>query len=303
MFAIRPVIGDTMTLEYNGPREGLQVNLQKVIHVYRGFKAAEDEIATMGYGDSGSCNINTACTNANDWRDQVNSVAVLLNTASRGYCSGAMINNQFPGKQTFLTAAHCSPGANDILMFNYQSPTCAGQNPGLSTQTVQGLTTLARSTTYDFHLMQVNEAIPATYNVYANGFDARPSSQGETKYNDVVGIHHPSIDVKKISRSSSGATNSRYLGANGNSHWWVKTWELNRTPTATDYGTTEGGSSGSPLFNSDKQIIGQLHGGYAACGARNVDDYYGATYQSWNAGMSVHLVTNPATTTLNGAYL
>jgi hypothetical protein len=42
MFAIRPVICDTMTLGYNGPCEGLQVNLQKVIHVYRGFKAAED---------------------------------------------------------------------------------------------------------------------------------------------------------------------------------------------------------------------------------------------------------------------
>jgi lysyl endopeptidase len=134
MFASRLVMSDTMTLEYNGPREGLQVNLQKVIHVYRGFKAAEDEIATMGYGNSRACNINTACTNANDWRDQVNSVAVLLNTASRGYCSGSMINNQFPGKHTFLTAAHCIPGANDILMFNYQSATCAGQNPGLSTQ-------------------------------------------------------------------------------------------------------------------------------------------------------------------------
>jgi hypothetical protein len=47
MFAIRPVLGDTMTLEYNGPREGLQANLQKVIHVYRGFKVEEDEIATM----------------------------------------------------------------------------------------------------------------------------------------------------------------------------------------------------------------------------------------------------------------
>jgi hypothetical protein len=144
-----------------------------------------------------------------------------------------MINNQFRRKQTFLTAAHCNPGFNDILMFNYQSPTCAGQNPGLSTQTVQGLRTLGRSTLYDFHLMEVREKFPASYNVFANGVDATPSSLGETKYKDVVGIHHPSIDVKKISRSSSDVTLSPYLGA---LHWWVKTWELNRTPTATDYG-------------------------------------------------------------------
>jgi V8-like Glu-specific endopeptidase len=302
-FAIRPVVGDTITLEYNGPREGLEVNLQKVIHVYRGFKAVEDDISSLGYGDSGSCNVNVACSEADDWRDQVNSVAVLLNTLSRGYCSGSMINNAFPGKQTFLTAAHCRPGSNDILMFNYQSPTCNNQNPGLSSQTVQGLTTLASSNTYDFQLMEVRETIPASYNVYANGWTAEASSQGETKYDDVVGIHHPSIDVKKISRSSNGATNSRYLGANGNSHWWVKTWELNRSPTATDYGTTEGGSSGSPLFNSQKQIIGQLHGGYAACGARNIDDYYGATYQSFKAGMAEHLVTDINVEQMGGAYL
>jgi hypothetical protein len=91
-----------------------------------------------------------------------------------------MINNQFPGKQTFLTAAHCNPGANDILMFNYQSPICAVQNPGLSTQTIQGLTTLARSTTYDFHLMQVVEAIPATYNVYAMTLDLHPRVRQST---------------------------------------------------------------------------------------------------------------------------
>jgi V8-like Glu-specific endopeptidase len=301
-FAIRPVMGDTVTFEYNGPRENVQINLQKVIHVYRGFAAAEDEISSMGYGDSGSCNVNTACPESNDWTDQVNSVAVLLNTASRGYCSGAMINNNL-GKQTFLTAAHCRPGSNDILMFNYQSPTCSGQNPGMSSQTVQGITTLASSSTYDYQLMEVRETIPASYNVYANAWTAAPSSQGQTAYADVVGIHHPSIDVKKISRSSNGATNSRYLNANGDSHWWVKTWELNRSPTATDYGTTEGGSSGSPLFNAQKQIIGQLHGGYAACGARNVDDYYGATYQSFRNGMAEHLVSDTSQTSLGGAYL
>jgi len=301
-FAIRPVVGDTVTFEYNGPRENVEINLQKVIHVYRGFAAAEDEISSMGYGDSGSCNVNTACNESNDWRDQVNSVAVLLNTQSRGYCSGAMINNAFPGKQTFLTAAHCRPGNNDILMFNYQSPTCAGQNPGMSSQTVQGITTLASSSTYDYQLMEVRETIPASYNVYANAWTAEVSSQGETKYGDVVGIHHPSIDVKKISRSSNGATNSRYLNAGGDSHWWVKTWELNRSPTSTDYGTTEGGSSGSPLFNAQKQIIGQLHGGYAACGARNVDDYYGATYQSYRNGMAEHLVSD-GSLSLGGAYI
>ena len=33
-----------------------------------------------------------------------------------------------------------------------------------------------------------------------------------------------------------------------------------------DDGTTEPGSSGSPLFDQNHRVIGQLHGGYAACG-------------------------------------
>ena len=51
----------------------------------------------------------------------------------------------------------------------------------------------------------------------------------------------------------------------GTTHWRIDAWED---------GTTEGGSSGSPLFNDDKQVIGQLHGGVASC-FNNINDYYG----------------------------
>ena len=277
-FAVRPVRGDTVTFEYNGPRVGLELEVEKVIHVYKGMYGEGEK----GFGDSGSCNVNTVCNEADDWRDQVDSVTVLLNTASRGYCSGSMINNA-EGDPMFLTANHCRPTANDIILFNYDSTSCP--YPGTNVpyaDTAQGLVTLATASASDYQLMMVQEEIPDSYNAYLNGWDARPSFQGETKYNDVYGIHHPSVDVKKISRSSLGATSSAYLNTNGQTHWWVKTWEIGRTPNATDYGTTEGGSSGSPLFNADKQIIGQLHGGYASCN-NNVDDYYGALWVSFPA--------------------
>jgi len=45
-------------------------------------------------------------------------------------------------------------------------------------------------------------------------------------------------------------------------------------------GTTEGGSSGSPIFNDDHRIVGQLHGGYAACG-NDLSDWYGRIFTSW----------------------
>ena len=50
-----------------------------------------------------------------------------------------------------------------------------------------------------------------------------------------------------------------------------------------DVGTTEPGSSGSPLFDQNHRVVGQLHGGYAACG-NNSSDWYGRFFKSWTGG-------------------
>ncbi|VAX42280.1 Lysyl endopeptidase [hydrothermal vent metagenome] len=55
--------------------------------------------------------------------------------------------------------------------------------------------------------------------------------------------------------------------------------------TDWDTGTTEPGSSGSPLFNQDHRVIGQLHGGYAACGNDDAD-WYGKFSVSWTGSSS-----------------
>ncbi|MBE5316080.1 MAG: proprotein convertase P-domain-containing protein [Xanthomonadales bacterium] len=52
-----------------------------------------------------------------------------------------------------------------------------------------------------------------------------------------------------------------------------------------DQGTTEGGSSGSGLWDQNKRLVGQLHGGSAACG-NDLSDYYGRLSVSWNGGGS-----------------
>ena len=65
--------------------------------------------------------------------------------------------------------------------------------------------------------------------------------------------------------------------------WWIDAWED---------GVTEGGSSGSPLFDQNHRIIGQLYGGAAACSG-NVNngqfDYYGRMGVSFNNGITEHL--------------
>lgn len=50
-----------------------------------------------------------------------------------------------------------------------------------------------------------------------------------------------------------------------------------------DVGTTEDGSSGCPLFNGEKRIVGQLHGGDAAC-SNSKPDWFGRLYLSWTGG-------------------
>ena len=91
-----------------------------------------------------------------------------------------------------------------------------------------------------------------------------------------VAIHHPSTDEKSISFEDDPTTTTSYFGTavpgNG-SHIRVEDWDL---------GTTEDGSSGSPLFDPDHRVVGQLHGGLAACG-NDDPDWYGRLSTSWPA--------------------
>jgi len=73
------------------------------------------------------------------------------------------------------------------------------------------------------------------------------------------------------------------------SYWWIREWDI---------GTTEGGSSGGPLFNSAKRLIGTLSGGRARCGDSigynaetdrviynnvfNYDDYFTRFGMAWD---------------------
>jgi hypothetical protein len=54
------------------------------------------------------------------------------------------------------------------------------------------------------------------------------------------------------------------------------------TRTETNWGVTEGGSSGSPIFNDQGLIVGQLTGGEASCSNLTGPDYYGKFSHSWD---------------------
>ncbi|MBS4014066.1 MAG: T9SS type A sorting domain-containing protein [Bacteroidetes bacterium] len=276
LFPVSFIFSDNVIVEYNEPKgvefEG-KLSISEVTH---GYRTLADYV--KAFGQAGSCNVNVACPQGAAWGNQINSVLMLAssNGVSNGFCSGALINNtNNDGTPYFLSANHCYSAPGSVFyIFNWQSATCSNPGSSPSFQSVAGATDRARNAASDFWLVQLNTTPPQSYNPYYSGWNRTTDA---TMSGTIWGIHHPRGDIKKISWATGGATTSNYLGATGSgtTHWRVGSW--------SDGTTTEGGSSGSPLFDPQGRIMGQLHGGYAACG--NTDpDWYGKLGVSWTGG-------------------
>lgn len=260
--------GDEATLELYESRSVIgqsELHLQRVVHGYRSLDFKKKYI-----GDSGNCNNNVVCPEGDAWRDQIRSVGILLSqdNLSAGFCTGALINNACSEEKAyFLTANHCgADNPTTVVGFNFESTTCVNNSGPYLDNTVSGVSLKASNGGSDFMLLELSSLPPASYNVFYSGWD-----RSSTPPNGQVGIHHPAGDLKKISFDNEAAVNGNFQGAQC---WRVLAWED---------GTTEGGSSGSPLYNLDGNIVGQLYGGTANC-SNNVDDYYGRFDVSWDGG-------------------
>ena len=273
--------GAECTIEYYEPAavEGQgEIEIDGIVHGYRSIPNSTSDIL-KNFNDSGSCNYDVDCAIGNGWEDQIKSVGMHLLANGTRFCSGALINNTANDcKPYFLTANHCfggtSAGAragdilNDIFMFNYHSPTpaCPGtpNADGPTNQTVVGGTVLSNAATSDFFLIELDDNPLNFYDVYYSGWNRATSGTTNT-----TAIHHPAGDVKKFSVDNDAPID--------NNSFWTVVWEQ---------GTTEGGSSGSPLFDQNKRIIGQLWRGSASCNNPNGTDDYGSLAYSWNSNGS-----------------
>lgn len=296
-FANAPIASSSIVLEYLEPAsvEGQgRINISKVIHGYRDTFAKN----RGPFGTSGSCNINVNCPLGDDWQNEKTGVAIIVTSNNSAVCSGTIVNNTAEdAKPYFLTANHCTQSANLgdwIFIFNHESEECIGTS-GPVDQSINGAELVATDSPSDFALLLLNDDIPAEYNVFFCGW-----SNADVPADSTVGIHHPSGDLKKISKDIHPSVSSSY-GNTPNTHWEVSNWE---------FGTTEGGSSGSALFNFDGHIVGQLHGGQASC-TNNSYDRYGKIAYSWtnndNASPNKRLKdwldpTNSGVTTWDGKY-
>ncbi|MCE9596220.1 MAG: hypothetical protein K8S98_18675 [Planctomycetes bacterium] len=285
-FAIEPVPGEALTFEYfepaNAPTGLLRIG--EVIHAYRDVFGTGATKAG-GAKASGSCNINVNCPLGANYQDVKRTVARLV--MGGVLCSGSLVTNTAnDGKQYFMTANHCYSGnpATWVFQFNYEAATCAGTTG--TPKSVTGATLKTKSATGDHCLVQITPAIPQNYNAYLAGWN-----RSTTNPTMGTGIHHPQGDIKKICQDINTLTKATF---GGTSCWHISQW---------DSGVTEGGSSGSPIYDANKRYVGQLYGGSATCGFL-FDDYYGRFDISMGAGLATYLdPTASGATTTNGREL
>lgn len=287
------VTGDIVWIEYFEPANVSQIsrlNIGSVIHGYRMGKVHQYFDENRGLNDSGICNFDVNCPTGNDFDNLKNIVkkAVALLTLGNGYlCSASLINNTASDKKPYLlTANHCLQNSDPTywsVRFNWMSPSpvCGSEDDSVDIQTnftASGAELKASNSLSDFALVELVNPIPASWDIAFAGWD-----MNDTEPLFEVGIHHPNGDIMKICRDDDGAVKEN---ANGTEVWLIggvsvgsgNGWEL---------GTTESGSSGSPLFDDSGRIIGQLYAGQSSCdGIENNNDYdiYGRLGVSWDAG-------------------
>ena len=269
---------DQVVIELQVPMSRMhevELELGQVVHGYRPVLLShfDDDMEQRGpYGTSGSCNNNVNCAVGADWQVEKRAVAMILSGGS-ALCTGSLVNNTAnDGTPYFLTANHCYSNTvgSWVFVFNHETTGCTGTT-GPTNQTVSGSVLRAKNAGSDFCLLELNSIPPASYNVQYAGWDASDAAS----VTSAVGIHHPSGDLKKISFENNAVPQGTWSGAQT---WDVQQW---------DDGITEGGSSGSPLFDQNHRIIGQLYGGLSGCSGsveNGEGDSYGRFGISWNTG-------------------
>lgn len=288
IFSTEILAGNIITIELLVPQkvnENAHFVIAEIGHIYRSANFLNSSL--KNYGGSDPCEVNVNCIEGNNWQKQKRGVAkVVVKTGnSLSLCSGTLLNNtRRDFTPYFYTAEHCGPGAtaadylNWIFYFNYETPGCSNNVSEPNSNTLTGSQLLAKISYLegsDFKLLLLKDEVPATYNPYFNGWNNvdQTSPSG-------VSIHHPEGDVKKISTYSQALVSTTYEGTTEDltgSFWEVK-WD----ETANGHGVTEGGSSGSPLFNAQGLVVGALTGGGATCSNLTAPDYYGKFANSWS---------------------
>ncbi len=297
-FATGLIRGKDAVLEYYQPNGVAADAIISICNVVYGG-------GNFGFNKSDNTLVNINCDEGYYWRGEQKAVArIMLREVEREDTTlvyvkpgtGSLISTSNPrGEPYFLTAYHCLPeykkaynyGLTDSIMddalffWKYEMPGCERDTIEPPLYCTAGADIVSAYDTYaDFALLRLKEDPNdlSNYIPYYLGWDN--SYQPDTAR---VCIHHPMLDVKKISTVDADigmiptSYNSDYGEPNNGDHWRV-CWKS----TVHGNGGTQAGSSGAPLLNASHKVIGQLHGSCADCNLYFGPDWFGRLCKSWN---------------------
>lgn len=294
-FATEFVAGDDLILEYinSSSEDDPRIEIEEVGYGYNHLYMLENTPKS-----SGVCMVNVNCEEGEAWQKESSGVCHTVQKIGKStyICSGSLVNNTAEDfKPYVLMACHCMTAlSNDpgipqasspedmkqwMFYFNLESTGCAYTAPA-DYKTMTGCRKVASSPMNggsDGLLVELDQYVPESYNVYYNGWDRR-----DTAPESGVGIHHPKGDYKKVSTYSDKANQTSWYGENHDRGIKNGHWNVRFVRTANGHGVIEGGSSGSPLFNQDHLIVGTLSGGTSSCDEPDGLNLYGKLAYHWD---------------------
>jgi V8-like Glu-specific endopeptidase len=247
-------------------------NIAEVAHFGPNFPYAEirQRVETKAL-----CSYNESCIQANSGTDDSIAHYSFVQRPYVYICTGGLIADEGQtGTPYFLTANHCVSRdriASSVETYFFYTTNNGGCDGPVAQHTV-GASVVATNKTSDFTLLELNGSAPSGSAFLGWTTDEVAFSNG-TPLNRVS---HPSGAPQAYSEhvvdTSAGTCSS----------WPRGDWIYSRDTL----GATEGGSSGSPVLNSQDKIVGQLSGGcgtnvYVSCDSENnatVDGAFAAYY-------------------------
>jgi hypothetical protein len=313
IFSTKIIRGNEVIIEYYEPSTILSsgnFSIKKIVAGYKDvFDYLRNEIKEKVKSNktlvSEPCNRDVNCPEGDDFCREKYSIGYIV--LERFLCTGSLLNNMREDYTPYLlTAFHCidigDPNIdhnppftfdwdeNDGELQPYEIDNAetwnvtfvkmkinCGSGSVISTDPYSGTILRAAWHNTDFALVELeNQPLPGDFGayipgVYFNGWDRTGYTPSSTSC-----LHHPSGDVMKISVDDDASTIGSWNGTNN--HWIVD----------FESGTVEPGSSGSPLYNQNNRVVGQLHGlvgwnpNLTFC--EQPRGWYGRLSLSWNGG-------------------
>ncbi len=241
---------------------------------------------------SGTCMVNVNCEEGGAWQNEKKGVChTIQKIGGKSYiCTASLMNNTAEDfKPLILTAYHCAYGSSSyasssdmeqwMFYFHLEREDCSNSSLPTVSKTMTGCKMLVNTGMAggsDGLLLQLNDMIPENYDVFYNGWDRRGIAAVSG-----VSIHHPLGDYKKISTYSDPSKEYTFQSSEFTADTYAH-WNVTFAQTENGFGVTEEGSSGSPLYNENKLVIGTLTGGNSTCLYRRGLNIYGKLSYHWN---------------------